>query len=271
MWDHMAKVRPEFVRNKDNADVACDSYHRYKDDVALLKDLGVQFYRLSISWSRILPTGFPNKINQKGINYYNRLINELIANKIQPMVTIFHWDLPQPLQALGGFSNPLVVDWYLDFARVCFENFGDRVKLWLTFNEVRVWCQQAYGEDGKAPALGASGIADYLCIHHCIKGHAKAYHLYNNTFRATQKGSACNPQRLGFNAISSAGSIGIVQDSMWSEPGFGEGAKAAAERARQFYVSAQNLLLKPLVGATFYSSNRQRIQSITEMVTTLRR
>lgn len=98
IWEAHIEKNPDFVVDGSDATVACDSYHKYKEDVALLKELGVDFYRFSIAWSRILPTGFAHNVNEDGIRYYNNLIDELIANGIQPMVTLYHWDLPQPLQ-----------------------------------------------------------------------------------------------------------------------------------------------------------------------------
>lgn len=159
------------------------------EDVEILKDLGVDFYRFSISWTRILPNGLPNKINQKGIEYYNKLINALIENNITPMVTIYHWDLPQYLQNLGGFTNPIIVELFTQYAEILFREFGDRVKIWTTFNEPTQVCMAGYGDMQKAPALASSGILDYLCAHNLIKAHASAYHLYYDKFQATQNGN----------------------------------------------------------------------------------
>lgn len=155
----------------------------------MLKDLGVDFYRLSLAWSRILPNGFGNKINQKGIDFYNNLINALLENNIQPMVTLYHWDLPQPLQDIGGFMNPKIVDLFTEYAKVAFENFGDRVKTWFTFNEPRIICSLGVGDVLMAPALNLSGTGDYLCAHNLLKAHASVYHMYDKDFRPTQKGN----------------------------------------------------------------------------------
>lgn len=174
--------------DRSSGDVACDSYNKHKRDVEMLVELGVQFYRFSLSWSRLLPDGFANKVSQDGLRYYNALINDLLAANITPSITLYHWDLPQNLQELGGWANPMMAEYFADYAEVAFEAFGDRVKTWLTFNEPWVVCVEGYGTKGKAPALDMSGIADYLCAHNLLKAHAEAYHLYDDNFRPTQKG-----------------------------------------------------------------------------------
>ncbi|KAF2890016.1 hypothetical protein ILUMI_16157, partial [Ignelater luminosus] len=188
MWDRFTYNNPELILDKSNGDFACDSYHKNKEDVALMKKMGVQFYRFSLSWSRILSTGFAYKINPDGIRYYNDLINLLIKNDIILLVTLFHWDTPQPLEDLGGFTNALMVDWFEDYARVVFENFGDRVKLWLTFNEPKQTCLQSYDQNRKAPGYNSSGIGGYLCAHNLIEAHVRVYHLYDTEFRSKQNG-----------------------------------------------------------------------------------
>lgn len=157
-------------------------------DIENLKYLGVDFYRFSLAWTRILPTGLKNNINQKGIDHYNKVINELVANGITPMVTLYHWDLPQYLQNLGGWTNSRIVKYFTDFAEIAFTEFGDRVKIWTTINEPRLVCQHGYGEMLEAPALNSRGIGEYHCVYNLLKAHASVYHLYNNTFRNKQGG-----------------------------------------------------------------------------------
>lgn len=154
----------------------------------MMRELGLDFYRFSLSWTRILPNGFSNVVNEAGINYYNNLIDEMLKYDIKPMITLYHWDLPQRLQELGGWANPLIVDWFADYARIVFQNFGDRTKLWITMNEPKEICYQGYGIDSMAPRLMFGGIAEYLCAKHLILAHAKAWHIYNNEFRPTQDG-----------------------------------------------------------------------------------
>lgn len=103
------------------------------------------------------------------------------------MVTIFHWDTPQPLQDIGGWTNVEIVEYYADYARICFELFGDLVKFWVTVNEPKHICHDGYGIGSKAPAI-VSAQAEFLCSHHVLLGHARAYHIYNDTFRNVQKG-----------------------------------------------------------------------------------
>ncbi|XP_069695524.1 myrosinase 1-like isoform X1 [Periplaneta americana] len=220
IWDWMTHNHPETISDNSNGDVAADSYHLYKEDVRLLKELGVHFYRFSISWSRILPTGHANKVNQAGIDYYNNLINELIANDIEPLVTMFHWDLPQPLQNLGGWTNPILANYFEDYAHILFTNFGDRVKMWITINEpttiVFGYCLAV----GMAPNVLTPGHGQYLAMHTLLLSHARAYKLYNREFREKQQGK-----------------IAIAPSSTWITPQTNtEEDQEAQERALQFSI-----------------------------------
>ncbi|KAF9810999.1 hypothetical protein SFRURICE_000067, partial [Spodoptera frugiperda] len=188
IWDRLVHTNPTVIQDLTNGDVAADSYHNYKRDVEMVRELGLDAYRFSVSWARILPTGMANEVNPAGITYYNNLINELVKYNITPMVTLYHWDLPQKLQDLGGFMNPLFTDWFEDYARVVFENFGDRVKLFITFNEPSQICFEGLEYMNKAPLLNTYGVGVYLCAKHLVLAHARAYHLYNNEFKPTQGG-----------------------------------------------------------------------------------
>lgn len=125
-----------------------------------------------------------------GVTYYRNLLKELIDNGIEPMVTIYHWDLPQIFQEQGGWPNEFIVEKFADYARVCFELFGNDVKYWLTFNEPKQTCLGGYADGSKAPALQNPGTAEYQCTHNVLKSHAKAWHIYDTEFRATQNGKA---------------------------------------------------------------------------------
>lgn len=155
----------------------------------MLKFLRVDFYRFSISWPRVLPNGFTNIISKDGIAYYNRLINELLANGIEPVVTMYHWDLPQNLQDLGGWANPLIAQWFENYARVLYEAFGDRVKTWITVNEPKQFAVFGYGSKRFAPNIVSPGIGDYMAVKNVLLAHARAWHLYDKQYRGKQKGN----------------------------------------------------------------------------------
>ncbi|KAF5285932.1 hypothetical protein FQA39_LY04393 [Lamprigera yunnana] len=215
IWDRMTHEHPEKIKDGQTGDIACDSYNLWKTDVALLKELEVNFYRFSLSWSRLLPTGLPNFINDDGVRYYNDLINELLKNNILPMVTLYHWDLPQPLQDIGGWENEIIAYYFSKFAEIAFELFGDRVKTWITINEPSEVCDTGYGTGINAPGINASGYSNYQCGRTLLLAHAMAYHLYNTSFRNQQQGE-----------------IGITLNSQWIEPKTKSVAdKKASERA----------------------------------------
>lgn len=189
IWDHFAHTKPNMIFDHSNLDVAADSYHKFREDIAALKAVGMQMYRLSIAWSRILPTGYPNKINEAGVQYYKTLIKELKANNIEPLVTLYHWDLPQVLeQKFGGWLNETVAQLFADYARICFKLFGDDVKWWVTINEPKQVCLAGYDLGSFAPGRVSHGVGGYICAKNNLLAHAKAYHIYDKEFRKTQGG-----------------------------------------------------------------------------------
>jgi len=154
IWDTFSHI-PGKVANNENGDIAVDHYHRYKDDIRLMADLGLKAYRFSTSWTRILPDG-TGKVNKKGLDFYDRLIDELLKNKIEPYVCLFHWDLPQALQDKGGWPARETADRFADYARIVFDRLADRVKFWATVNEP--WVAAFLGH---AQGIHAPGICDY--------------------------------------------------------------------------------------------------------------
>uniref|UniRef100_A0A2A4JCQ8 Uncharacterized protein n=1 Tax=Heliothis virescens TaxID=7102 RepID=A0A2A4JCQ8_HELVI len=189
IWDVACHRHPSPIRDDSTGDVSADSYHKYRQDIAAAVDLSLDFYRFSISWPRVLPNGFGDKINQYGIEYYSDLIDELISKNITPMVTIYHWDLPYNLQKLGGWVNPSIVEWFLDYAKFLFERYGEKVKYWITINDPKEICVSGYGSDTQAPFLNVSGNAEYLCARNILLAHAKVYHMYDQEYRKLQNGS----------------------------------------------------------------------------------
>lgn len=153
-----------------------------------MKEISVDYYRFSISWSRIFPTGHTYSPNADGIRYYNELIDELLANGITPLVTMFHWDLPQALHELGGWPNPVLAELFVDYADKLFEYFGDKVKNWITFNEPYQICDFSYSDGILAPAYKQKGIGGYLCSYTVLIAHGKTYQLYQKRYKETQNG-----------------------------------------------------------------------------------
>ncbi len=151
VWDRFSHT-PGRIVNGDTGDVACDQYHRYKEDVALMKELGLSGYRFSISWPRIFPEG-KGKVNQAGLDYYNRLVDELLANGIRPFPTLYHWDLPQALQDAGGWANREIIGHFTTYAETCIKALGDRVKNWMIFNEPWVFTFLGYISGIHAPGI----------------------------------------------------------------------------------------------------------------------
>ncbi|KAI6685546.1 hypothetical protein NL676_031459 [Syzygium grande] len=201
IWDYYTHKYPGKIADGSNGDVAIDSYHRYKEDVRIMKEMGLDAYRFSISWSRILPKGkLEGGINKEGVQYYNNLINELLAHGIQPFVTLFHWDFPQALEEeYGGFLSSHVVDDFRDFVDVCFKEFGDRVKHWITLNEPWSYASGGYANGQLAPGRcsdwqmlnctgGDSGTEPYIVGHNQLLAHAAAVKLYRDKYQASQKG-----------------------------------------------------------------------------------
>ncbi|HMO96917.1 MAG TPA: family 1 glycosylhydrolase, partial [Tepidiformaceae bacterium] len=142
IWDTFTH-QPGRIQNDENGDIACDHYHRYPEDIALAADVGIQVYRFSIAWSRIYPFG-GSAVNEKGLEFYDRVINELLDKGIEPAVTLYHWDLPQWLQDLGGWANRGVVEHFANYAKTLFDRYGDRVKQWMTMNEPVVFTEMGH-------------------------------------------------------------------------------------------------------------------------------
>ncbi|TPX36439.1 hypothetical protein SeLEV6574_g08048 [Synchytrium endobioticum] len=176
IWDTYARL-PNKIADNATPSVAADQYHHYQEDIAIMKKLGMSAYRFSISWSRILPYAAPN---EEGIQYYDSLINALSSNGIEPVVTLYHWDIPQHLQdAYGGWSSSRVVADYLAFAKLAFTRFADRVTHWITFNEPSLFCELGYGIGMHAPGITGRisdirGRSDYVGLNFYTATYVKA-------------------------------------------------------------------------------------------------
>lgn len=175
IWHRFAHT-PGRIARGESGDVACDHYRRYPEDLAILQRLGIQHYRLSLSWSRLLPQG-RGEVNRRGVEFYDRLIDALLHHGITPMVTLYHWDLPAALDNLGGWVNPDVEYWFADYAQLCFRHFDDRVPRWITINEPWVIADGGYMQGVLAPGH-KSAYEAALVAHHLLKAHGRAVQVY---------------------------------------------------------------------------------------------
>ncbi|MEI2401906.1 glycoside hydrolase family 1 protein [Niallia taxi] len=175
-WDVFSKI-PGKTFEGTNGDVAVDHYHRYKEDVRLMAEMGLESYRFSISWARIIPDG-DGEINEKGIQFYNNLIDECLKYGIVPFVTLYHWDLPLPLEEDGSWTNKRTANAFAKYAEVCFKAFGDRVKHWITFNETIVFCTLGYLNGAHPPGLINAHKEYFQATHNVFLAHAMAVKKY---------------------------------------------------------------------------------------------
>ncbi|XP_020588433.1 beta-glucosidase 24-like [Phalaenopsis equestris] len=218
IWDTFCEKSSGKIVDKSTGDPGAGSYYRYKEDVQLLVDIGLQAYRFSISWPRVLPKG-RGLPNQEGLKYYHNLIDELKLHGIEPYVTLFHWDVPQALEdEYGGFLSRRIVDDYKQYVNLCFEEFGHKVKHWITLNEPRMFASMGYGYGMFAPGhctpdleipgfgplncpVGDSLREPYKVAHNLLLAHAEAVDLYRTHYQAKQRGK-----------------VGITVNSHWYEP-----------------------------------------------------
>ncbi|KAI6674632.1 hypothetical protein NL676_002538 [Syzygium grande] len=195
--------------NGATGDVACDGYHKYKEDVQLMVETGLDAYKFSISWSRLIPHG-RGPVNPKGLQYYNNLINELIKNGIQPHVTLYHFDLPQELEdEYGSWLSRKIIEDFTAYADVCFREFGDRVRYWSTVNEPNIYAIGGYDQGIVPPkrcsppfgfncTKGNSSSEPYLVVHNALLAHASVAKLYREKYKVKQQGFIANDFFIGW-------------------------------------------------------------------------
>ncbi|CAN1170619.1 Beta-glucosidase 12 [Linum perenne] len=196
VWDRFTHQFPDRIEGGGNGDIALDHYHRFKEDVQRMLYMNVDAYRFSISWPRVIPSGrISDGISEKGIAFYHSLLDVLIENKIDPYVTIWHWDTPQALEAeYGGFLSRNIVKDYEDYCDLLFKEYGSKVKKWITLNEPMGTTGKAYDEGVFAPGhcspwvnracrVGDSGIEPYIVAHNLLLAHSAAYHLYKSKYQ----------------------------------------------------------------------------------------
>ena len=177
IWDVFTSQKGK-IKNGHHALTACDFYNSYQNDINLIKELNIPNFRFSISWTRIMPTGI-HPVNQAGIDYYNKIIDSLLASGIEPWVTLYHWDLPHALEVKGGWTNRESVSWFSAYVEVCAQYFGDRVKNWMVINEPSVFTGAGYFLGIHAP--GKKGITNYLkAMHHVTLATAAGAKILRN-------------------------------------------------------------------------------------------
>lgn len=223
VWDVFAHT-PGKIGDGKTGDVACDHYHRFREDATLMQTMDVKNYRMSISWPRIFPDA-SGKINEKGLAFYDRLIDDLLAKNITPYVTLFHWDLPAWIQEKGGFANRETVDRYVEYADVVTKHFAGRVKNWMTFNEPWVYsfCGHLYG----VHAPGEKDLATTLAVaHHILLSHGKAIPVIRKNVAGAK--------------------VGIVNNLAWIENATDK--KEDIDAARRWDLAFNKWFMDPLFG-----------------------
>lgn len=237
IWDKFIHDQPDRVVGNATGDIACDSYHLFERDVEMLRELGVKFYRFSISWPRIFPTGTSESLNRKAIKFYDALIDELVKYKIIPVVTLYHWDLPQALQEKGGWLNPDTVKAFQQYADMMFVRYAAWVKLWITFNQPNTICVDGYGTGMTAPGLKGKADDVYLCIKHVLLAHAHVYSLYETKYRYRLSANSHHEDETFSKQTPGAGEVGIALSINWFDPITNSTEhKEKAEEMRQFAI-----------------------------------
>ncbi|XP_076883158.1 beta-glucosidase 18-like [Bidens hawaiensis] len=245
-WDVFA-LSPGNIEDGGNGFIADDHYHQYLKDIEIIQSLGVDAYRFSISWARILPRGRFGEANPNGILFYNKILDDLVLKGIAPFVTIYHFDIPQELQdRYGSWLSPLMQEDYVHFAETCFKNFGDRVKHWITINEPNLFTHMAYQKGMYPPArcsppfgncsAGNSDTEPLIVVHNMLLAHAKAVKLYRRDYQQKQ-----------------GGLVGIAVDCMMYEP-LTDDDQEAASRGMAFNIG---WVLDPLIFGDYPSEMRK--------------
>lgn len=250
IWDKFSHSFGKVI-DFSNADVATDQYHRYPEDIQLMKDMGMDAYRFSIAWSRIFPNG-TGEINQAGVDHYNNLIDALLANGIEPYVTLYHWDLPQALEdKYNGWLSPQIINDFAIYAETCFQKFGDKVKHWITFNEPHTVTTQGYDAGLQAPGRcsiflhilcrsGNSATEPYMVAHNILLSHGTVADIYRKKYQRRQQGL-----------------IGVSFDVIWFEPASNSTDDIeATQRAQDFQLG---WFIEPLILGDYPSSMISRV------------
>ena len=219
VWDMFCR-QPGKIWEGNTGDVACDHYHRYQEDARLMGEIGLKAYRLSISWPRVIPEGV-GAVNEKGLAFYDRLIDALLENGVQPWVTLFHWDYPYTLYCRGGWLNRESSDWFAEYTRVIVDRLSDRVSNWMTLNEPQIFIGLGHHSGQHAPGLQLGFSDVLLAAHNALLAHGKAVQV----LRAQAKTEPV---------------IGVVPVGVTRIPATDSPADIEAARARMFSIWSKN-------------------------------
>lgn len=226
IWDVFSQ-QPENILDGKNNQIACDFYHRYEEDIQLMASMGFDVFRFSIAWTRILPYGTTH-INQRGIDFYNKVIDTCLANGLQPWVTLYHWDLPQILEEKGGWTNREILTWFAEYVEICSKAFGDRVKNWMIFNEPMAFTGLGYLSGMHAP--GKKGLSNFLkAVHHttmcqAIGGRIVRKNVANATIGTTFSVTAVSPKNSNKKRhVNAARKADALFNRLFIEPALGMG------------------------------------------------
>ena len=265
VWDAFCRT-PGKVANGASGAVACDHYHRYAEDARMIRDLGLPNYRLSVAWPRIMPDGV-GRPNAKGLDFYDRLVDTLVENGIEPATTLFHWDYPTALQDLGGWGHPDAGKWFGDYAEVVFKRLGDRCKRWITLNEP--WCFAYLGHGIGIHAPGeTSETRPYEVGHGLLLGHGEAVARYRAMGQGGEIGLTTN-HTYGFPYSDSEQDMtALRQSDAWTAGWFldpvykGDYNDTMKSRYRmpEFTEEQKKLVSQPtdFMGLNFYQAGRIR-------------
>ena len=231
IWDTLVHDGTGKIAHGENADISIDFYHRWREDVALMKQMGLKAYRFSISWARVLPEGI-GKVNEAGIRFYQDFCDELLKNGIQPLVTLYHWDLPTALYRQGGWKNPVSPDWFAEYAEVVSKALAGRVGYWLTFNEPQMFCGLGLVAGVHAPFEHNDDQTMMGITKHILLAHGRAVQVLRRNCPGTRVGMAptgdcCLPKDDSPEEVEKARQKSlsdypgyIMSNTWWADPVF---------------------------------------------------
>jgi len=214
VWDMLGQQAGKIV-NGDTGEIACDHYHQYKNDVALMSKIGLQAYRFSINWPRVLPDG-AGKVNQKGLDFYSQLVDELLEKNITPWITLFHWDFPYALFCRGGWLNRDSADWFADYTALLVDKLSDRVSQWCTLNEPQCFISLGHLDGIHAPGLKLGMSEVLLAGHNALRAHGKSVQVIRANAKTKPFVSVAQANKISIPASEQPNDIEAARQHMFS-------------------------------------------------------